>query len=107
MAEAFGVAFSPHSPYGPVHTMADVHLCATVANFCILEYSIAEAPWRSQVTTPGEKIIDGCIVVPDRPGLGIELDEAVARLHPLGPHPSPDGLDAVWGRQSTISKRTS
>lgn len=97
MTEAFGVDLSPHSPYGPVHTAADVHLCATVANFSILEYSIAEAPWRGDVTAPGEEIVDGCIVVPDRPGLGIELNEAVARLHPLGPHPSPDGLDPVWG----------
>jgi L-alanine-DL-glutamate epimerase-like enolase superfamily enzyme len=105
MAEAFGVRFSPHSPYGPVHTMADVHLCATVSSFCILEYSIAEAPWRGAITVPGEEIVDGYAVVPDRPGLGIELDEVVARHHPLGPHPSPDGLDAVWGRRGAAAAR--
>jgi len=101
MVEAFGVRFSPHSPYGPVHTVADGHLCATVANFDILEYSVAEAPWRGQVTRPGEHIQDGYLVVSDAPGLGIELDEAIAALHPLGPHPSPGGLDAVWGTRST------
>ena len=96
-AEVFEVGISPHSPYGPVHTAADVHLCATLPKFVILEYSFAETPWRGEVTTPGEEITDGHILVNDRPGLGIELNEAVARLHPLGPHPSMDGLDPVWG----------
>ena len=94
---AFDVRVSPHSPYGPVHTAADVHLCVTLPNFVILEYSFAEAPWRGELTTPGEEIVDGHVLVNDRSGLGIELNEAVARLHPLGSHPSADGLDPVWG----------
>ena len=106
-AEEFGVAFSPHSPYGPVHTLADVHLCATLANFCILEYSIAEAPWRGTVTIPGEEIADGYAVVPDRPGLGVTLDEAVARLHPLGPYPATGTLDPVWGTRGTQGQQKS
>jgi galactonate dehydratase len=97
MAETWGVGFSPHSPYGPVHTIADVHLCANLPNFVILEYSLGEAPWRGTVTTPGEDVKDGYATVPDRPGLGIELDDDIVNKHPLGPHPSVDDLDPVWG----------
>jgi galactonate dehydratase len=104
--EAFGVGFSPHSPYGPVHTVADAHLCATLPNFVILEYSFAEAPWRGEVITPVEAIVNGHVLVPDRPGLGITLNEAVSRLHPLGPHPLPNDLDPVWGTRTLIGDRT-
>jgi galactonate dehydratase len=97
IADIFKVGVSPHSPYGPVHTAADVHLCATLPNFDILEHGFNEAPWREKLAMPGEDVVDGHILVNDRPGLGIELDEAIARLHPLGPHPLPEGLDPVWG----------
>ena len=97
MAETWGVAFSPHSPYGPVHTAADVHLCATLPNLCLLEYSVGEAPWRAATTIPPEGIIDGHALVSHRPGLGIGLNEETILAHPLGPHPPADGLDPVWG----------
>lgn len=96
MAEAFGVRFSPHSPYGPVHVAADVHLCATLPNFCILEFSGYDAPWRSDTTIPPEKVVDGHIIVNDRPGLGVELNEDVIGEHPLGLHPDP-AWDPIWG----------
>ena len=104
-AEAWGVAFSPHSPYGPIHTAADVHLCATTASFSILEYSYGEAPWRGAITRPAERIVDGHAVVPDRPGLGLELDESQVARHPLGPHPAPGSLDPVWGAGPTTRAR--
>jgi len=97
IAEAWGVAFSPHSPYGPVHFASNVHLCASVTNFCILEYSGYDAPWRSAVTVPPEEIRNGYAIVPDRPGLGLELDEDVVAKRPLGPHPALGGWDPVFG----------
>lgn len=97
MAEAWDVDFSPHSPYGPVHTVADIHLCATIPNFLILEYSYGETPWRGGVVNPPEEIQEGHAVVPQRPGLGLELDQGEVVKHPLGPHPEPGRLDPVWG----------
>ena len=81
LAEVAQLPISPHSPAGPVSTMAGVHLAATIANFTVLEHAFGEVDWRDKLVTPAENIVDGFIAVPDTPGLGIELDEAVIAAH--------------------------
>lgn len=83
LAEVAQMPIAPHSPAGPVSTMAGVHLAATVANFTVLEHAFGEVDWRSELVRPAEDIVDGYIRVPDAPGLGIELDEAVLVAHRL------------------------
>ncbi len=84
LAEAAQMPIAPHSPAGPVSTMAGVHLAATVANFTVLEFAFGEVDWRGGLIRPAEEIVDGYITVPDAPGLGIELDAAVLAAHRLG-----------------------
>ena len=43
--------------------------------------AFGEVDWRDKLVTPAENIVDGFIAVPDTPGLGIELDEAVIAAH--------------------------
>lgn len=81
LAEVVQMPISPHSPAGPVSTMAGVHLAATIANFTVLEYAFGEVDWRGKLVRPAETILDGHIRVPDAPGLGIELDDAVLMAH--------------------------
>jgi len=81
LAEVVQMPIAPHSPAGPVSTMAGVHLAATTANFTVLEYAFGEVDWRSELVRPAEEIAEGYIQVPDRPGLGIELDAAVLMAH--------------------------
>jgi galactonate dehydratase len=81
MAESYGIAVSPHSPAGPVASLAAAHLCATLPNFLTLEYAWGEVPWRSELVGGAEEIRDGCIVVPERPGLGLSLNERVLGEH--------------------------
>ena len=83
VAEMAQMPISPHSPAGPVSTMAGVHLAATIANFTVLEHAFGEVDWRGELVRPAENIIDGYIEVPDAPGLGIELHEAVLAAHRL------------------------
>ena len=83
MAEVVQMPVAPHSPAGPVSTMAGGHLAATIANFTILEYAFGEVEWRGELVSPREEITDGHISVPDAPGLGLELDEAVLAAHEL------------------------
>ena len=82
-AEANGVAVAPHNPSGPVSTAASVQVCAVLKNFNLLEYQWGEAGWRGELLRPPERFENGAIHVPDRPGLGIELDDKVAATHPL------------------------
>ena len=84
LAETKQIPIAPHSPAGPVSTMAGVHVAATVSNFTLLEYAFGEVPWREDLICPAECIEDGYIAVPDAPGLGIELNEAVLEAHRIG-----------------------
>jgi galactonate dehydratase len=76
MAETARLAVSPHNPSGPVSTIASVHLCAAIPNLLALEYPWGEADWRGRLLIPAEVVTEGEIAVPDRPGLGYELDDA-------------------------------
>jgi L-alanine-DL-glutamate epimerase-like enolase superfamily enzyme len=81
LASAYYVPMAPHCVTSPVGTMASVHLCASIANFLILEYHMIDIPWWADLALTEEPIVqDGAIRVPEKPGLGIELnDEEIAK----------------------------
>ena len=81
VAELDGIAVSPHNPSGPVATAASAQLCAGLPNFEILEMQWGEAAWRGDLVEPPERFEEGTIAVPEGPGLGVELNQAVARQH--------------------------
>lgn len=83
MARLFGIAVAPHNPSGPVATMASVQVCAALRNFQILELQWGEAAWRGSLVKPAETFENGEILVPERPGFGIELDDDVAGRYPI------------------------
>jgi L-alanine-DL-glutamate epimerase-like enolase superfamily enzyme len=84
LAEVFGISVALHCAGSPVAFMANVH-CASAQpdNFIALEYHAADMPgWLDLVKGLPEPLIeDGFINVPDKPGLGIELNEKVVREH--------------------------
>ncbi len=80
MAETYHVAVSPHSPAGPVASAAGAQLCATLPNFLVLEYAWGEVPWRADLVG-GESIVDGYVVLSERPGLGIGMNERLLNEH--------------------------
>lgn len=81
VAEQDGVAVAPHNPSGPVSTAASVQVCAVLRNFRLLEFQWGESAWRHDVVDPPERFERGSIRVPDRPGLGIDLNEKIVRAH--------------------------
>jgi gluconate/galactonate dehydratase len=80
MADVHYMAVAPHNISGPIGTMASVHLSAAIPNFLALEWHAASVPFFDDLLKGrrGGMIEKGYIKVPDRPGLGIELDERVA-----------------------------
>jgi galactonate dehydratase len=52
-------------------------------NVNYLELQYGEVGWRSDMLVPPERFINGTIRVPDRPGFGIELNEATIRARSL------------------------
>jgi len=83
-SEAHYVDMMPHNPLGPICTAATLHFAAAVANFA----------WLETRATPGElyhgfddagifpvqpKLNGAVYDVPDGPGLGVEVDEALVK----------------------------
>jgi galactonate dehydratase len=83
MAAEEGVMVAPHNPSGPVSTAASVQVCAGMKNVNYLELQYGEVGWRSEMLVPPERFINGTIQVPDRPGFGIDLNEAIIRARAL------------------------
>lgn len=90
--------FSPHNPTGPVCNLASMHLCAVAPAFLILEHQLAESPLFFDVVKGYKpKLVNGCFELPDTPGIGAELDDAVLQAHPYRPLAPNANLDARLG----------
>ena len=78
MAEGAGLLTAPHGPASPVGNVAAAHVCATMPNFHMLEFSYGEVPWRAELIEPPERIVESALPLTDAPGFGIELNEKTA-----------------------------
>ena len=84
MAEEHGVPMAMHFAGTPVCCMANVHCAAATLNFLALENHSLDVPWWSSLVEEGVKtpiVNHGWIEVPDRPGLGVTLNEDMVRRH--------------------------
>ncbi len=86
MAEASYTGFAPHNPSGPVANAATLQVAACCPNFSILEIMYSDVPWRKEVCDEALVYENGYITIPDKPGLGIEIDEEKCLEHPYSTH---------------------
>ena len=82
MAEACHVQIAPHLYCGPVVGAANVQLATCSPNFLIQESILDWTGIHADLLVKPMLWQDGYIIPPTGPGLGIELNEAVARAHP-------------------------
>ncbi|MBL8337862.1 MAG: mandelate racemase/muconate lactonizing enzyme family protein [Rhodoferax sp.] len=88
LAQAHGSWIAPHQSGGPVATAVCLQLAACVPNFLIQEHFDAfNEPWVRDLVDwhPRLDPSSGELSLPDRPGLGLDLDLDVARAHPYDP----------------------
>ncbi len=80
MAHTYAVPFAPHCVVSPIGSMASCHVCAAVPNFLVLEWHWIQRLqlWRD-IVKEGEIIEKGFVTVPDRPGIGVEMNDEAAR----------------------------
>ena len=79
-----GVAMAMHFAGTPVSFMANVHCAAATENFISLEHHSMDVPWWESLvrTTGGHALVEkGFAVVPDSPGLGVEVNEEAVKAH--------------------------
>jgi galactonate dehydratase len=84
LAEASFVGVFPHLMGSPVNTAAQVQLDAAIPNYVLQESNIIRPPLSEIVDQP-VKLERGYVIVPDRPGIGVEIDEDVLTEYPYGP----------------------
>ncbi len=86
IAETYRVEMAPHNPQSEVSTLASLHVDATTPASTIQEYAPNRQPWVRDLFYGGAvKVKDGFAELPDRAGLGVDLDEKVAAAHPYKP----------------------
>ena len=80
LAEASNALMAPHLYAGPVEWAANVHFAASIPNILMAE--TIETPYHDALIKGGIRVEDGFIAPPEGPGLGIEVDEDLARANP-------------------------
>ncbi len=80
IADAFYVPIAPHNVSSPLGMMAACHVCASVPNFFVLEFHGREIPWWSDLCEGDKPFIrNGTMQLSERPGIGVELNDEVAK----------------------------
>ena len=82
LADIYEIMIAPHEGHSPLGTLMSAHLCASVPNVKIMEFDVEGAPWRDDLVTNPPEIKDGYLIIPDRPGLGTDLNEKEIAKHP-------------------------
>ena len=82
MAEAFHAQIAPHLFCGPIVGAANIQLSACSPNFLVMEGIETWEGFQAEILTTPIKWEDGHVVVPNAPGIGVELNEAVAEANP-------------------------
>ena len=81
IAEVFGAQMAPHLYAGPVEWAANIQLAASIPNLLMIE--TIETPFHSDLIKNTITVEDGFVIPSDAPGLGIDVDEDLARAHPF------------------------
>ena len=80
MAEVYNAQMAPHLYAGPIEWAANIQYAASIPNILMCE--CIETPFHDQLIKGSIRVEDGFITPPTAPGLGIDVDEALARAHP-------------------------
>ncbi len=83
LAATYDVNVAPHNYCGGL--LGDVmsaHFSAAVPNLRVVEYDVDDVPWKAEFLTKPPVVENGEMLVPQGPGWGTDINEAVVRAHP-------------------------
>ena len=81
IAEVFNAQMAPHLYAGPIEWAANIQLAVSIPNILILE--TIETNFHDELIKSSIQVDDGYITAPQGPGLGIEVNEDLARQNPF------------------------
>ena len=92
MAEAYDVALAPHCPLGPIALAACLNVDATCYNAVIQEqsigihYNVGKSVLDYALNKEDFEFVDGCVALPVKPGLGVEVNKELVIEENKTPH---------------------
>ncbi|MCE3250012.1 MAG: enolase [Geminicoccaceae bacterium] len=81
LASAHQLRFAPHLWGGALTFAAGLQVAAVASSGFILEYSLGANPMLHELALEDFPVVDGYVEIPDRPGLGVTIDEAFVARH--------------------------
>jgi L-alanine-DL-glutamate epimerase-like enolase superfamily enzyme len=81
LAASQQIKLAPHMWGGAIMFAAGLQICATAPAAFIVEYSLAHNPLMHDLVAEAFPVIDGRIEIPDRPGLGLTIDDDFVAAH--------------------------
>jgi galactonate dehydratase len=96
-AEAQDMTVAPHCSVGPVALCAAIHFGWSTPNVSIQEnFAEYDVPWRNELVCGWNPVRQGEFVLPEKPGLGLELDVDACAHHPYRKNTFPSLWDRRW-----------
>lgn len=85
LASAYKLSINPHTSASGINMAASIHLLSAIDNGGYFEADVArENLFRDELTSrPGLLDDAGCVLAPQGPGLGVEIDEDWLHAHPV------------------------
>ncbi|HKB05381.1 MAG TPA: mandelate racemase/muconate lactonizing enzyme family protein [Gemmataceae bacterium] len=102
LARARGLVVAPHCSVGPVALCAAIHFGWATPNVVIQEnFAEYDVPWRHELVCGWHPSRLGEFALPDKPGLGVELDVEACARHPYRKNSFPSLWDGRWIEEFT------
>lgn len=106
LCQPHDLRLAPHCSIGPVALCAAIHFGWATPQVLVQEnFADYDAPWRNELVSGWKPMADGRYILPDKPGLGIELDDAACARHPYVKHAFPSLWDKRWVAELTRSEQ--
>jgi len=100
IAAAYGASLAPHNAQSPFTTAVNAHLDVALSNVIIQEcFDDFSVNWTDEVMSGYPGVENGFITPSDKPGIGVEIDEAAADKHPYGEDNFLRLFEAGWERR--------
>jgi len=81
-ADRYGVGTCPHNWHNGLMTMANAHFVASLPKPKLLELCMIQGPLQWEILKEKPKIEDGWLILPDKPGLGVDLADDLEKRFP-------------------------
>jgi galactonate dehydratase len=106
MAYPKDIMIAPHCSIGPVATAATLQLAVTLPNMLLQEaFDEFDVPWRNEMVNGWKPSRDGFMYPSEKPGIGVELNEAAASRHPYKENAFPSLWDNAWYKDFSQGKK--